>query len=134
MKVVQQRCMLTKQRHFDDMTASHSFEELSRLQQGLQRLQAPDKQKPFDGLAKPIASSDMKQMYGKGFTMLQKMGFAGAGDGLGTQSQGVALPVDAGAGARLAGRRGGVGSVPSKQEVRKVDKLLGNKIKKALRD
>jgi len=64
---------------------------------------------PSDGLGKPISNVEMQRLYGKGFGMVQKKGFIGAGEGLGRQCQGIARPVDALVGSRRSGQKQGLG-------------------------
>jgi len=118
MKGVQQRCMLAKQQAFD-LKASEPLET--------QQQQLLNAAEPCVGLAKPVSDIDMEHMYSKGFAMMQKMGFTGAGAGLGREGQGIAQPVDAMAGARVTGHKRGLGSTLTTKEACKLDKLGGNK-------
>eukprot|EP00929_Paragymnodinium_shiwhaense_P027847 TRINITY_DN16255_c0_g1_i1.p1 TRINITY_DN16255_c0_g1~~TRINITY_DN16255_c0_g1_i1.p1 ORF type:complete len:439 (-),score=63.21 TRINITY_DN16255_c0_g1_i1:364-1680(-) len=96
----------------EDLDAERINELVNKLESQSQKLRrklksmdhaaAPTK----DGLCKAISKGDMSECYGKGFEMMQKMGFTGKP----ASSRGLPTPVHATANARGAGHKHGIGA------------------------
>merc|ERR1711862_76759 len=80
-----------------------------RYQHTCRRSQMDTSDEP-DGLCKGISDEDMKDIYGKGFALMEKMGYSSSHGGLGKHRQGITRPVQGKYKSRCGGDSRGLGS------------------------